>query len=103
MNEQRGVKVVITEPVACGHFCSIVYPMEECDLTLKMGPITSINPTSVFPDFSTFFASLDRTLELSGKHGDARYIGITTEEGRFVCAKCGMVLFAIKRAEEEEV
>jgi len=70
---------------------------DDCNLTLKTGPLTSINPTNVFPDFSTFFSSLDRTLELIGKHGDVRYIGITAENSCLVCAECGTLLFALYR------
>lgn len=98
--KQRGVKVIITEKLACGHLCDMIYPMEEVDITLKTGPLISINPTNAFPDPSVLLSSLDRTLELSGKRGDVQYIGVTAKDGRLVCAECGAVLFAIERAEE---
>src|SRR5258708_11061484 len=101
ISKQRGVNVMITEKLACGHLCSIVYPMEDCDITLKTGPLTSINLTNVFPDPSTLLSSTNRTLELSGKRGDVQYIGVTAENGRLVCIQCGTLLFALYQAEEE--
>jgi len=98
--KQKGVQVIITEKLACGHLCEMVYPMEDCDITLKTGPLTSIDSPSMFPDPSTFLSSLDRTLELSGKRGDVQYIGITAEPGRLICAQCGTVLFALNRWED---
>jgi hypothetical protein len=103
MSEQRGIKVVITEPLACGHSCNVIYSMEEYyTLTLKTGPITSINPTHVLPDLSWQLPSLDKMLELSGKYGDVQFIGIIVSNRRFVCAECGAVLFAIYPPDEED-
>ena len=98
MSKQRGVNVVITEHLSCGHPCEITYPMEEDHtLTLITGPLTSIKPSSVFPDLSLLLPLLDRTLELSGKYGHVKYTGITVRDGRFTCAECGALLLQMER------
>ena len=91
------VKVVLTEQLACGHFCSFVYPMKEVDLTLKTGPIFPISPPLVFPYPFVLPSLPDATLELSGKYGDVQYSGIIVKDGRFVCTECTAPLFAINK------